>query len=81
MFFCLFVKSNQHLKCHHFLCSDRPVQLIQRQTSTFLSTVAAVHLVLVRTSSCQAVKHLPQCRHLPPDLPIAAVQVEGATAF
>lgn len=58
-----------------------PVQLIQRLTAALLSTVAAVHLVLVWAASRQAVEHLPQRRHLPPGLTIAGVHAEGATAF
>ena len=58
-----------------------PVQLVQGRPSGLLSTVAAVHLVLVWTSSRQTLEHVPQRRHLPPGSTVAAVQREGATAF
>lgn len=59
----------------------QPVQLVQRLPPALLTTVAAVHLVLVWASSRQAMEHLPQRRHLPPGSAIAAVHGEGAAAF
>lgn len=58
-----------------------PVQLVQRKPRPFLSAVAAVHLVLVRTSSRQAAQHLPQRRHLSAAPAVAAEHAEGGAAF